>query len=160
MAAADQQTKEWLYSNKVILAYFLNYCHHHNHHNRSFRLMAWTPTSSLFTSYHHKHHIDNGLSSLWNCISWWWFLRWEFHKWWWTETQDNWPLLMLTLTGRRSSKIKKKQTKTKLDDLVKKKQKLQKDKIAFFWRLQCIGNVKDVDARSAWTQTGLNPTNT
>ena len=41
-------------------------------------------------------------------------------------------MLMLTLTGRRSSKIKKKQTKTKLDDLVKKKQKLQKDKIAFF----------------------------
>ena len=41
-------------------------------------------------------------------------------------------MLMLMLTGRRSSTIKKKQTKTKLDDLVKKKQKLQKDKIAFF----------------------------
>ena len=25
VAAADQQTKEWLYSNKVILAYFLQY---------------------------------------------------------------------------------------------------------------------------------------
>ena len=133
VAAADQQTKEWLYSNKVVLAYFLHYCHHHNHHNH------------------------DGLWNLWNCIciSWWWSLRWEFHKWWWTETQDNWPLLMLTLTGRRSSKIKKKQTKTKLDDPVQKKQKQQKDKIAYFWRLQCIGNVKDVDAHSAWIQTGL-----
>ena len=33
VAAADQQTKEWLYSNKVILAYFLPYCHHHNLHS-------------------------------------------------------------------------------------------------------------------------------
>ena len=45
VAAADQQTKEWLYSNKVVLAYFLHYCHHHNHHNH------------------------DGLWSLWNCIS-------------------------------------------------------------------------------------------
>ena len=41
-------------------------------------------------------------------------------------------MLMLTLTGKKSSEIKKKQTKTKLDDPVQKKQKQQKDKIAYF----------------------------
>ena len=41
-------------------------------------------------------------------------------------------MLMLTLTGRRSSKIKKKQTKTKLDDLFKRSNNYKKIKLPIF----------------------------